>query len=122
MKYCIYYNESKLHIENDEISVILKEKEFKLYEINVLTQIIMRKWYRNLLKYLMEYFYQFRNKTNLLYIILFVCLIIIIILYYCIVWKTYEQKLNFLLKGSSDLINLIPQEIKNIIIEKLNEI
>ena len=32
-----------------------------------------------------------------------------------------EEKLNILLKSSADLINLIPQEIKNIIIEKINE-
>ena len=46
---------------------------------------------------------------------------IIVILYYSIIWKAYEEKLNILLKESADLINLIPQEIKNIIIEKLNE-
>ena len=43
------------------------------------------------------------------------------VIYYCIIWKMNEQKLNFLLKGSVELINLIPQEIKNIIIEKINE-
>ena len=35
--------------------------------------------------------------------------------------KAYEEKLNLLLKRSIDLINLIPQEIKNILIDKLNE-
>ena len=43
------------------------------------------------------------------------------ILAYFILWKYYEEKLKQLLKGSVDLINLIPQEIKNIIAEKLNE-
>ena len=121
LKYCIYCNTSKIIIDNNNISIILKEKEFKLFEINVLSELIMRFWYKNILKVMIDCFYQYKNKISLGFIITFICLIIIIILYYCIVWKTFEQKLFILLKGSSDLINLIPQEIKNIIIEKLNE-
>ena len=93
----------------------------KLYEINIVVQSIIRVWYKNALQLMIESFYDFQNKSKLIYIILFICLLIFVILYYFIVWKTYEQKLILLLKGSSDLINLIPQEIKNIIIEKLNE-
>ena len=66
-------------------------------------------------------FYDYQTHSNFIYIIFIISLMIIIILYYSIIWKTYEEKLNTLLKGSADLINLIPQEIKNIIIEKLNE-
>ena len=55
------------------------------------------------------------------YIICFVCLIVLDILFYFFLWRYYQQKLYFVLKGSIDLINLIPQEIKNIIIENLNE-
>ena len=105
----------------EDISIILTEKEFKLYEINMMVQLIIRVWYKNALELMIESFYDFQNKSKLIYIILFICLLIFVILYYFIVWKTYEQKLILLLKGSSDLINLIPQEIKNIIIEKLNE-
>ena len=104
-----------------DISIILTEKEMKLYEINIVVQSIIRVWYKNALQLMIESFYDFQNKSKLIYIILFICLLIFVILYYFIVWKTYEQKLILLLKGSSDLINLIPQEIKNIIIEKLNE-
>ena len=81
----------------------------------------MRPWYTNFLKLMMNSFYDFVDGRILIYIILFICLIVIVILYYFIVWKSNEEKLNILLKGSSDLINLIPQEIKNIIIEKFNE-
>ena len=119
IRYCKYYD---INIDNnDDISFILKEKEFKLYEINILVQIIMRPWYTNFLKLMMNSFYDFVDGRILIYIILFICLIVIVILYYFIVWKSNEEKLNILLKDSSDLINLIPQEIKNIIIEKFNE-
>jgi len=66
-------------------------------------------------------FYEYQSYSKFVYLFGFIILMIIIILYYSIILKTYEEKLNALLKGSADLINLIPQEIKNIIIEKLNE-
>ena len=40
---------------------------------------------------------------------------------YCIVWRSYEESLKVLLKISFDLINLIPEEIKYLIVTKLNE-
>ena len=121
IKYYKYSKLSGIDFNNDDISFILKQKEFKLYEINIMVESIMRLWYRGILKLMVTSFNDFIDGKNLIYIIIFICLIIIAILYYCIIWKTYEEKLNTLLKNSSDLINLLPQEIKNIIIEKLNE-
>ena len=66
-------------------------------------------------------FYEYQSYSKFVYFIIFFSLMIFVILYYSIIWKAYEEKLNNLLKGSADLINLIPQEIKNIIIEKFNE-
>ena len=66
-------------------------------------------------------FFDYKEGSNMLYIICFVCLIILDILFYFFLWRYYQQKLYFVLKASIDLINLIPQEIKNIIIEYLNE-
>ena len=118
IKYCDNYN---LYDKGDEISFILKEKEFKLYEINILVQLIMKMWYNNVLILMVDNFFEYVDNNNLTYIIILIILIIVVILYYCIIWIPYEEKLNVLLKGSSDLINLIPQEIKNIMIEKINE-
>ena len=66
-------------------------------------------------------FNDYESESLLYYTIFFISLIILTILAYFIVWKIYEEKLKLLLKGSVDLINLIPQEIKSIIAEKLNE-
>lgn len=44
-----------------------------------------------------------------------------VVLLYCLVWKSYEENLKDLLKTSVDLINLIPEEIKHQIVQKLNE-
>ena len=48
-------------------------------------------------------------------------LLLFVILLYCLVWKSYEENLKQLLKTSVDLINLIPEEIKYQIVQKLNE-
>jgi hypothetical protein len=40
---------------------------------------------------------------------------------YCLVWKSYEEQLKELLKTSVDLINLIPEEIKYQIVQRINE-
>ena len=70
---------------------------------------------------MLESFNEYKSDSNLVYIVVFICLIFLIIFYYLIIWKLIEQKLGIILKNSIDLINLIPQEIKNIIVEKLNE-
>ena len=103
------------------MSKILEKTDNTLITVNVLHERVNKKWYEVVLRLIGDTFHSYENKVKLKYIAVFVCLIIIIILYYTIIWKMNEQKLNVLLKGSVDLINLIPQEIKNIIIEKLNE-
>ena len=103
------------------ISTIFAEFEFKLAEIDLLIQHILRNWYDGDLMLMLNSFYEYQSYSKFFYFIFFFSLMIFVILYYSIIWKTYEEKLKILLKGSTDLINLIPQEIKNIIIEKLNE-
>jgi len=118
IKYCYSYQKMN---EDDNISFILKEREFKLYEISLLLQKNIRNWYNSVLKLMMDCYYDFDNNGHFNFILLFIILIVFIILYYSIIWKSSEEKLNILLKNSVDLINLIPQEIKNILIDKLNE-
>ena len=118
LEYCDLPEEDR---KNNEISIILKKANFRMAEIIILIHYIMRNWYDGALTLIINSFFGYQNYSKLAYNITFFCLIIIAILYYSIIWKTYEEKLNILLKGSADLINLIPQEIKNIIIQKLNE-
>ena len=119
IKYCIYSKSSDY--EKEDMSDILKEQEFKIYEINVLIELIMKIWYKNIIKMMISFFDEYLNNSNINYIIVFICSIVVSILYYFIIWRIFQQRLNSLLKGSYDLINLIPQEIKELIIEKLNE-
>jgi len=120
VKYC---NNLKYNIEDissDEMSKILNE-DSNLFFLNFIIQNIIRPWYIGTLKLMIQTFNDFQSTSKFIYIILFICLIVLVILYYCIIWKSYEKKMSILLKESANLINLIPQEIKNLIIEKLNE-
>ena len=121
LKYCISYYNHEINIEDDDISFILKLKEFKIYELNVLVEITMRIWYREVLNFFIIFFDEYLERSNLIFIILFISAMVIAVLYYFIIWRMYQEQLYILLKNSSDLINLIPQEIKNIIFEMINE-
>ena len=119
LKYCA--SDEITNKEYDGISHILKLMDFKFIELTSIVSLVIRNWYNGVSNLLIESFDDFQSKSKFIYSILFICFIIILILYYSIIWKTNEEKLNGLLKESAALINLIPQEIKNIIIEKLNE-
>jgi hypothetical protein len=117
IKYC---NSSQILTETDELSFILKENDFNLIDLNINLQHLVRRWYDKIIILLLDSFDDYHKSANFVFIVFFICFTVFSILYYSIVWKTYEEKLNYLLKSSEDLINLIPQEIKNLIIEKLN--
>ena len=63
----------------------------------------------------------FLNRVRVIQISLFIVVIALLILSYFILWKSYEERLVLLLEKSYDLIKLIPEEIKYIIVSKLNE-
>ena len=90
-------------------------------EINELTTIYIRYWFKNILELMMENLNIYINKMRLIHITIFIILVFIIIFAYCIIWKNYEHKLKIMLKRSFNLINLIPEEIKYMIVTKLNE-
>ena len=71
---------------------------------------------RHICKYCSETKSYSSNKLTQ-YIILFVLLLVIISIYYWIGWKRYEDKFIDSIQKSFDLINLIPEEIKNIYIQ-----
>ena len=105
----------------NDISFKLKEWDFRIFETYIVIKHLLRNWFNGVIKLTNDYFYEYQSRNSMFYIIFFICLIAICIIFYAIIWRTYEEKLILLLKESVDLINLIPQEIKNIIIEKLNE-
>ena len=100
--------------------LFLKEG-FNIYEINLLSENLVRNWFEGVLDLMINSFYDYMEQGRTDYIIFSVVLFIFLILYYFIVWRICEEKLNSIIKKSGDLINLIPYEIKIILIEKLNQ-
>ena len=113
------FKKTNSEAENGYPSELINDKIW--IEINELTTIYIRFWFQNILELMMENLNNYVNKIRLIYITIFIILAIIIIFAYCIIWKNYEKRLKIMLKRSFNLINLIPEEIKYMIVTKLNE-
>jgi len=98
---------------------LLNETEW--IELNELVENIIRPWFIGLVSTLNTRFEDFYDETRLVQISVFISLLVVIILVYFIIWRNYEESLKSLLKISFDLINLIPEEIKYLIVLKINE-
>jgi hypothetical protein len=61
------------------------------------------------------------TQVHLVNVSIFIVLIVSIIVIYFLIWKSFEDNLKELLKTSVDLINLIPESIKYIIVQRINE-
>jgi hypothetical protein len=64
---------------------------------------------------------KFVNNVKVINISTYVVLLCLVLILYCLVWRSYEASLSVLLKTSVDLITLIPEEIKYQIVVQLNE-
>ena len=90
-------------------------------DIDFLLLYVIRPWYDKLIEIMHEESNHFLNGARVVQISLFIVVLVVFILCYFIIWKSYEENLNILLRRSFDLIKLIPEEIKYIIVSKLNE-
>ena len=93
----------------------------KWSDLNQVLLYLIRPWYENMVKILDNCLFNLVESNKLLYIIFFAVILVITSIYYWIFWKNYEENFINLITKSFDLINLIPEEIKNIIVLKLNE-
>ena len=114
-----YFLDEERDINNGNISKLINNKMW--VQLDNLLLYIVRPWYNNINNLLDSSLYSYANGNKIEYIVDFIIVIIIISLYYWIVWKRYEFEFIDSIKKSFDLINLIPEEIKNIIVSKLNE-
>ena len=113
-----YFMNSERNLDYDISELINHPKWLNLHK---LLMGIVRQWYQKIEDLLSLYYNDFMDSRLSYYIILFIVLIVFISLYYWIAWKKYEGEFIDSIQKSFDLINLIPEEIKNIIINKLNE-
>jgi hypothetical protein len=89
--------------------------------VNEIVLSFVRPWYKFINKSIDQTFYSMLTEKYTQYIFMFVILIVLIIIYYLVIWKRNENEFIRSINKSFDLINLMPEEIKNIIVSKLNE-
>ena len=111
---CISYIDPESRVDE-----LWNTPEFK--EINSIATNVIRPWYKTIISLMNKEFEDYISQIKLVNVSTFIVLLCCVILLYCLVWKSYEENLKQLLKTSVDLINLIPEEIKFQIVQKLNE-
>ena len=113
----IHYNNTYLYY--DSISLLINNENWVI--LDKIVKNLLRHWFTNIEAILDEIFLNYMKKAKVIHTIIFVILQCFLLLYYVIVWRRYYIIVKVLIKKSQELINLIPEEIKYIIAEKINE-
>ena len=75
--------------QNNNISLLLNYTEW--YEVNYFLTNVLRYWFKGMLNIMDEKFNDFIEETQLVNITIFISLIVIIVLAYFIIWRSYEE-------------------------------
>ena len=106
---------------NNNLNISELINDYRWLDISEILINIIRPWYQNFNKYFESLIYKYIEERQIYYIYFFIIQIVLVSLYYWIIWKKYENEFFDLIKKSFDLINLIPEDLKDIIVNKLNE-
>ena len=117
--YIKYFIDDQRDINNKNISSLINNIKFLYLDISL--KRYFRPWYGKLSDLIDSYLYSYIDNQNNFFVLIFIFMLIIISIFYFIIWKHYEEEFINKIEKSFDLINLIPEEIKNIIVAKLNE-
>ena len=114
-----YFINNKRKEEIGNISELLNDEYWII--INLILEYLAKPWFQNLIELIDSYLYSYFDKLKSIYITVFAVIMTLIFLNFWIIWKRFEDRYIDLIRKSFELINLIPEEIKNIIVSKLNE-
>ena len=117
--YISYFIDNRTNINNLNASDLINNYRWLLVD-NILYR-FLNPWYLNMIELMDQEFYDYANDKQSSNISLFILMIIAINIYFWIIWKKYEDDFIKSIERSFELINLIPEEIKSVIAEKLNE-
>ena len=106
---------------NNNLNISELINDYRWLDISEILINIIRPWYQNFNRYFESLIYKYIEERHIYYIYFFIIQIVLASLYYWIIWKKYENEFFDLIKKSFDLINLIPEDLKDIIVNKLNE-
>ena len=111
-----YYNNNR--IENTTCILINNENWVKL---NTIVKNLLRNFFTDVEIIMYNLFENYMRKARVVNTIIFVILQCFLLFYFIIIWRRYYITVKVMVKKSQELINLIPEEIKYIMVEKINE-
>ena len=117
--YISYFTDNKTNSSNLNASDLINDKRWVYIDRALFS--FVKPWYTGIFEIISQVFYDYDNSKQSSIILAFVIMVISLTLYYWIVWKRYEEQLIYSIEKSFELIYLIPEEVKNIIVKKLNE-
>ena len=82
---------------------------------------ILRNWFDKIESLMWDIFNDYLRKAKVVHTIIFVVLQCFLLLYYVIIWRRKFIEIKTVIQKSQELINLIPEEIKYIMVDKINE-
>ena len=110
-----YYSDTRV---NTTCSLINHENWIYL---NSMVKNILRNFFKEIEDILYNMFENYIKKAKVVHTIIFIVLQCLLLIYYIIIWRRYYITVKIMIKKSQELINLIPEEIKYIMVEKINE-
>ena len=116
IKYYLEIGKNNSYINNTKLL-----NDEKWYNLHLILIHLIGEFNKNIIEIMNSCFYSEVNNLQTIYISLFVVFVAMSTIAYFIIWKSYEERFNNALQKSFDLINLIPKEIKTIIVYKMNE-
>ena len=111
-----YFNSTRIE---DTTCLLINDEYWN--DLNYIVKNLLRNWFDNIEDIMDNLFSDYMSKANVVHTIIFVILQCFLLLYSIIVWRRYYITVKVMIKKSQELINLIPEEIKYIMVEKINE-
>ena len=114
-----FFKDIYIYLFNRNASALLNDNNFMYLDVTI--KRFFRPWYLKLVELIDSYFYSYVDIRINSFLLLFIFMLIFISIFYWIIWKRNEEEFINKIEKSFDLINLISEEIKTIIVNKLNE-
>ena len=110
------YNMNRI---NGAICILINDESW--IELNFIVKNILRNWFDKIESLMWDIFNDYLRKAKVVHTIIFVVLQCFLLLYYVIIWRRKFIEIKTVIQKSQELINLIPEEIKYIMVDKINE-
>ena len=89
--------------------------------LNRIVRDLLRNWFKRMEVIMEDMLRDYFSKAKVVHTIVFILLQCVLLLYFIIIWRRYYTTVKIMIKKSQELINLIPEEIKYIMAEKIND-